>query len=218
MPPNASDDREALAAFLLRLRTKGITDRELVAAFEATPRRSFMPQRWQNVAWSDRSVPIECGEVIEGADLQAMIIHALGIEAGNRVLEIGTGSGFTAAVMSRLAGRIMTIDRYKTLADLAKQRFEALGISNVTVRQSDGAQGLLSEGPFDRIVVWTAFEDLPRGFVDQLASGGTMITALGRTEEPQLLTRLTKLGSRFDRLDLGTVRMQPLIQGVAAFL
>lgn len=212
---NNAEDREAFAAFLLRLRSKGVASKELIAAFEATPRRDFIPSRWQNVAWSDRMIPIECGEAIEGSDLQATVIEQLAIEPGNRVLEIGTGSGFTAAVMSRLAGRVSTVERYKTLADLARQRFEALGITNTFVRQADGSNGLLGEGPFDRIVVWPAFDGLPRSFVDQLASGGTMVAVIGAAEEPQVLTRLTKLGSRFDRTDIGHVRFQPMIQGVA---
>ncbi len=212
---NGPDDREAFAAFLLRLRNKGISSKELVAAFEATPRRTFIPTRWQNVTWSERMIPIECGEAMEGADLQALVIHSLAIEPGNRVLEIGTGSGYTAAVMARTAGRLTTVERYKTLADLAKERAEALGLTNLSVRHQDGSNGLPGEGPFDRIVVWAAFESLPRSFADQLSSGGTMIAAIGAAEEPQELTRLTKVGSRFDRVDLGPVRLQPMTPGVA---
>ncbi len=136
------EDREAFAAFLLRLRSKGIVSRDLVAAFEATPRRNFIPARWQSAAWSDRTVPIECGEAIEGVDLQASVVNALAIEPGNRILEIGAGSGFTAAVMSRLAGKVKTMERYRTLADLAKERMEALAITNVHVLHGDGAHGL----------------------------------------------------------------------------
>src|SRR5690606_6123531 len=145
--------------------------------------------RWQSVAWSDRTVPIECGEVIEGADLQASVVSALAIEPGNRVLEIGTGSGYSAAVMSRLAGKVTTVERYKTLVDLARERIEALGITNIQVRHGDGTQGLPGDGPFDRIVVWPAFDTLPRGFADQLASGGIMVASIGAAEEPQLMTR-----------------------------
>ncbi|MBN9072583.1 MAG: protein-L-isoaspartate(D-aspartate) O-methyltransferase [Rhizobiales bacterium] len=207
--------QEAFAAFLLRLRSAGIASRELLAAFEATPRRDFVPADWRDAAWSSRMIPIECGEAIEGADLQAMVIDALGIEPGNRVLEIGTGSGYTAAVMAHLAGKVSTVERYRTLAEQARHRFEALAIANVSVRHADGSQGLPGEGPFERIVVWTAFETLPRSFADQLASGGTMIAAIGAPEERQILTRLTKVGSRFDRVDLGHVRLQPAIPGVA---
>jgi len=216
---NASaQDREGFAAFVLRLRGKGLVQRDLIAALEATPRRGFVPSQWQGVAWSDRMIPIECGEAIEGADLQARIIAALAIEPGNRVLEIGTGSGFTAAVMSRLAGRIVTVDRYKTLTEQARQRFEQLGISNVTARQADGSNGLSGEGPFDRIVAWAAFDGLPRAFVDQLSSGGIMIAPIGPEEGEQELARLTKVGSRFDREDIGKVRLQPMARSVAAVI
>jgi len=212
------EDREAFAAFLLRLRTKGIASRELVAAFEATPRRNFIPARWQSAAWSDRTVPIECGEAIEGVDLQASTIAALDIEPGHRILEVGTGSGYTAAVMARLAAKVVTVERYKTLNDLAKARFEKLGLANIVARHADGFGGLPAEGPFDRIIVWAAFDSHPRVFVDQLSSGGTMIAPIGPAEDEQVLAKLVKVGSRFDRTDLGTVRLQPLVKGLAAVL
>src|ERR671911_226294 len=209
------DDREGFAAFLLRLRGKGVVPKALIAAFEATPRRGFLSAQFHPIAWSDRMLPIECGEAIEGADLQAAVIAALVIEPGNRVLEIGTGSGYTAAVMARLAGRGVTLDRYKTLTEQARQRFEALGISNALPRQADGSNGLPGEGPFDRIVVWAAFDSLPRAFVDQLSSGGIMIAPIGPEEGEQALARLTKIGSRFEREDIGRVRLQPIGRGVA---
>jgi protein-L-isoaspartate(D-aspartate) O-methyltransferase len=213
----APEDREGFAAFLLRLRGKGMVPKALIAAFEATPRRGFLPGQYHALAWSDRMLPIECGEAIEGADLQAAVIAALAIEPGNRVLEIGTGSGFTAAVMSRLAGRVVTIDRYKTLVEQARQRFEALGITNATARQYDGAHGL-NDGPFDRIVVWTAFDAMPRYLLDQLSSGGVVIAPIGPEEGEQVLAKLTKVGSRFEREDIGNVRLQPILLGLASVI
>ncbi|MFI0843163.1 protein-L-isoaspartate(D-aspartate) O-methyltransferase [Mesorhizobium sp. IMUNJ 23232] len=211
-------DREGFAAFMLRLRGRGGVSNAVIAAFEATPRAPFLAGHFHDLAWSDRMLPIACGEAIEGADLQAQVISALAFEPGNRVLEIGTGSGYTAAVISRLAGRVTTIDRYKTLVDQAKQRFEQFGIQNVIVRQADGANGLASEGPFDRIVVWAAFDSHPRIFVDQLSTGGTMVAAIGPEEGKQVLVRLTKVGSRFEREDIGEVRFQPILKGAAAVL
>lgn len=213
-----SDDREGFAAFLLRLRGRGVVPKSLIAAFEATPRREFVGGQFHHLAWSDRMLPIECGEAIEGADIQAAIISALNIEAGDRVLEVGTGSGYTAAVMARLAARVITVDRFKTLAEQARQRFEALGITNAMVRQADGSAGLPGEGPFDRIVVWAAFDSYPRMFVDQLSSGGIMIAPIGPEEGEQVVCKLTKIGSRFEREDLGVVRLQPLAKGVAAVI
>ena len=210
------DGREGFAAFLLRLRGKGIVGKELIAAFEATPRGDFVPERWQEAAWAEGMVPIECGEAIEGADLQAQVVHALAIEPGHRVLEIGAGSGYTAAVMARLAARVVTVERFKTLTEQARRRFGALGLTNVFVRQADGAGGLAAEGPFDRIIVWAAYESLPRNFGDQLSSGGIMIAPIGPAEGEQVLTKLTKVGSRFEREEIGIVRLQPIASGIAA--
>ncbi len=211
-------ERERFAAFLLRMRAAGLDRRDLIAAVEATPRASFVPSQWRADAWSDRSVPIDCGETIEGVDLQMQVLAALDLQPGCRVLEVGTGTGFTAAVMARLVGRVLSVDRFKTLVEAANQRNETLQISNVLVRQADGSQGLLAEGPFDRIVVWAAYESLPRGFVDQLSSGGVMIAAIGPGDGVQTLEKLTKVGSRFEREHLANVRMQPVATGVGAAL
>ena len=212
------EDREGFAAFLLRLRGKGTVPKALIAAIEATPRRGFLAPQFSNVAWSERMLPIECGEAIEGADIQAAIIAAMGLEPGMRIMEIGTGSGYTAAVMSRLAGRIITVERYRTLAEQARQRFDALGISNVIVRHADGSNGLHNEGPFDRIVVWAAFESIPRFLLEQLSSGGLVRAPVGPAEGEQLVAKLTKVGSRFEREDIGVVRLQPLIPGIASVI
>lgn len=212
------DDREGFAAFLLRLRGRGTVPKALIAAIEATPRRGFLSAQFHSIAWSDRMLPIECGEAIEGADMQVAVIAALSIEPASRVLEIGTGSGFTAAVMSRLAARVVTIDRYKTLTEQARQRFDALGIGNVIARQADGSVGLPNEGSFDRIVAWAAFESLPRFLLDQLSSGGIVIAPMGPEEGEQVLAKLTKVGSRFEREDIGLVRLQPILRSVAAII
>ena len=214
----ATADREAFAAVLLRLRAAGIDDPALFAAIEATPRRGFVPGQWQEAMWLDRMLPIACGEAIEGIELQAKVIAALALQGGHRVLEIGTGSGFTTALLARLSGRVLSVDRYRTLCTEAEQRLVGLGISNAIVRQADGAAGAAADGPFDRIVAWAAFDGLPRSFVDQLASGGVMIAPVGPAEGVQTLAKLTKLGSRFEREDIGEVRLQPLARGVAATL
>lgn len=208
--------REGLAAFFLRQR--GRLSRELASAIETTPRDQFLPAQWQDCAWSDRMVPIECGEAVEGVDLQAAVIMALGIEPAHRVLEIGTGTGYTAALMARLSARVTTIDRFKTLCENARQRFEMLQLSGITVRHADGSNGLASQGPYDRIVVWAAFESLPRTFVDQLATNGVMVAPVGPAEEEQDLARLSKVGSRFEREDFARVRLQPVARSIAAVI
>lgn len=208
-------EQEKFAAFLLRMRAAGLDRRELVSAIEATPRSAFVPAQWRADAWCDRSIPIECGQAIEGLDLQMRTLVALDLQPDCRVLEIGTGSGFTAAVMARLCARVLSLDRFRTLCEQARQRHEALGIANALVRQADGAQGVPAEGPFDRIVVWAAYETLPRGFADQLSSGGVMVAAIGPGEGVQIMEKLTKIGSRFEREQLAEVRFQPVVAGVA---
>ena len=209
-------ERERFAAFLLRMRSSNLNHRDLMAAVEATPRSSFVPPQWRVDAWSERSIPIECGEAIEGIDLQMRVISLLNLEPGSRVLEVGTGSGYTSAVMSRLSARVLTLDRFRTLCDAARQRHETLGISNILVRQADGTNGAAAEGPFDRIVIWAAYESLPRGFVEQLSSGGVMIAPIGPADGVQTLEKLTKTGSRFERENVATVRLQPIASGIAA--
>lgn len=211
-------DREGFAAFLLRQRSRGVTDQRLLSAFETTPRRAFLDGAWSDFAYGSRTLPIECGEFIEGLDLQAEIIAALHLEGAHRVLEIGTGTGYTAAVMSKLAMRVHSVDRYQTLVDKAKQRFENLKVENVLLRKMDGRFGLPGEGPFDRIVIWASCEEMPRHFVDMVASGGSLIVAVGPSEGTQVFTKLTKIGSRFEREDLSSVRFTPLVEGVAAAL
>jgi protein-L-isoaspartate(D-aspartate) O-methyltransferase len=160
-------------------------------------------------------LPIECGEAIEGVDLQARALAALDIQPGQKVLEIGTGSGFTAALMGRLSGRVLSLERYRTLCDLARQRLEALQLGNVIVRHADGRDGAAADGPFDRIIAWAAYPELPRQLSDQLSTGGIMIAPIGRSEEKQQLARLAKFGSRFERTDIEIVRLQPIFEGLA---
>ena len=211
-------DRENFAAFLMRMRMRGGVDQNVLDAIEATPRRGFVPSQWQDAAFSGRCVPIECGEVIEGIDLQARMISELEIDPSHRVLEIGTGSGYSAGLMSRLAQRVTTVDRFRSLLEQARHRMQALRIDNVQFRHADGKNGYAGEGTYDRIIVWAAFPTLPRGFLEVLASGGMMVGAIGDGTSEQLVAKLTKIGSRFERQDLFPVRFQPLAETVAAAL
>ena len=211
-------EQEGFAALLLRLRSEGINDKTLIAAVEKTPRSKFTPPAFAGISYSARSIPIECGEAMEGVDLAMQMLHLLGLKPGQRALEIGTGSGFTAAVMASIVDRVVTVDRYKTLSRMAGQRFAELGLSNIVVATGDGRGWSDEEGTFDRILVTAAFDEMPRAFADRLVSGGMMIAAIGEPNKPQMLVRLTKIGSRFEREDLFAVRFQPLQSGAAAIL
>lgn len=217
MPSFSKADREGFAAFLLRARAQGYADPVIIEAMESVQRRGFVPAQFQSAAWSGQCVPIACGETLEGMDLQAQLLMAMRLGPKMRVLEIGTGSGFTAAVLSKLTARVYTIERFATLHHSAHRRLRALKIENVTAIHGDGAKGA-SDGPFERIIAWAAFEAIPRAFIEQLTSGGEMICAVGAEEQPQKIVRLTKVGSRFDAEELFDVRFQMLRPGVAKAL
>lgn len=209
--------REEFASFVLRMRARGIDDPRLFSAIEATPRHSFIGASWANLAYSSRTIPLECGEYIEGLDEQARIIAALNVEPGHRVLEIGTGSGYTAAVLSLLAGRVTTVERYRKLCDHALQQFVSLKRENIMVKHADGRHGMPG-GPFDRIVIWLACEDIPRHFIELLATHGVLIAPIGPGDGQQVMTRIAKVGSRFEQEPIMTVRYQPFIEGLSSVL
>lgn len=208
---------EGFASLVLRLRGEGITDKHLLTAVEQTPRSAFAPIGLTRESWSPRLLPIECGTFLEGADLMARLLALLDVQKGHRVLEIGTGSGFATAVMARMADRVVTIERYRTLITLAQQRLAHFGLRNVAFKHADGRQGAPGEGTFDRIFVAGAFETMPRQFVEHLASDGVMLAGIvkdGRT----VLARFSKIGNRFDRTDSFELPYLPLVPGVAAIL
>jgi protein-L-isoaspartate(D-aspartate) O-methyltransferase len=211
-------EKEGFAALVLRLRAEGIADTGLLAAIEQTPRTFFVGATHAAHAYENRLLPIDCGAFAESPDLVARIVSLAGIASGQRVLDVGTGSGFTAGVLGRIAERVLTIDRYKTLVQLARQRFSHLGIANVVARQGDAVKGVPGEGTFDRIVVTTAFETMPRHYVDFLVSEGIMVAPIRDKEGVIRLSRLTKIGSRFEREDFFEVPYLPMITGMAAAL
>ncbi len=210
-------EREGFASFVLRMRGRGVDDPRIFAAIEATPRQGFLGAAWSHLAFSPRTVPLDCGEYIEGIDDQARILSALRLESGHRVLEIGTGSGFTAAVMAALAGRITTVERYRKLCDRALQQFVSLKRDNIMVKHADGRHGVPG-GPFDRIIIWLACDEAPRQFVEMLATHGMLIAPIGPGDGEQMMTRVSKVGSRFEHESLMPVRCQPFIEGVSSVL
>jgi protein-L-isoaspartate(D-aspartate) O-methyltransferase len=211
-------EKEGFAALVLRLRAEGISDLDLLTAVEQTPRSQFVPAPLAEEAYSSRTIPIDCGAFMEGADLAVRLLHRLQVKPGHRVLEIGTGSGFMAAVMGRIAERVMTVERYRTLTTAASARMDALGLRNVIIRHADGSNGLPGEGTFDRILATAAFTTLPRFYADQLTHGGSMMAPLLIDDETCLMVRLTKTGSRFEREDLFPVPFLPLVPHVAVAL
>lgn len=215
-------DREGFAAFMLRMRQIGFGNSELIAAMEAIPRRGFVPSSFADAAWSHRTVPIDCGEVIEGADIQAKLIDALHLEPHHRVLEIGTGSGYTAAVMARLTDRVLTFDRFQMLVDQANKRFTELNIGNAIAKKVDGLALPIGQGPFDRMIVWSAFPTVPKHLADFVTANGEIICPViieGQTDQNrQKIMRLTKIGSRFEREELMEVRFSPLRSGLSHIL
>ncbi|WP_075288892.1 protein-L-isoaspartate(D-aspartate) O-methyltransferase [Pararhizobium arenae] len=211
-------EQEGFAAMMLRLRAEGISSKELLNAVEQTPRSFFVPPHFDSEAYSPRLLPLECGSFIEGFDFAVRLLHNLNLKTGQRVLEVGTGSGFTAGVMARIAERVLTIERYKTLVTTAQRNLEKAGIRNVVVRQADGSTGLAGEGTFDRILITAAFESLPRVFSEHLVSGGTMIVPIMVSPNQCRVVRLSRTGSRFDREDLFEAPYLPIVPQVASFL
>ncbi|MBB2794461.1 UNVERIFIED_ORG: protein-L-isoaspartate(D-aspartate) O-methyltransferase [Rhizobium pisi] len=211
-------EKEGFAALVLRLRAEGISDLDLLTAVEQTQRSLFVPAQFADDAYSSRTIPIECGSFLEGIDFVVRILHHLKLKPGQRVLEIGTGSGFTAAVMGRLAERVLSIDRYKTLTAAAQRRMESLGLRNVVIRHADGSAGMQGEGTFDRILVTAAFNTMPRFYTDQLVSGGSMIAPLMISENECRMVRLTKTGSRFEREELFEAPYLPIVPRLASLL
>lgn len=211
-------EKEGFAALALRLRGQGIKDIDLLTAVEQTPRTLFVPPQFAGDAYSSRLLPIDCGSFVEGVDLAVRLLHLLNLKSGQRVLEIGTGSGFTAAVMGRLTERVLTVDRYRTLVTGAQQGIEKAGISNVVVRQADGSNGMPGEGTFDRILVTAAFPAMPRLFAEQLVSGGMLLAPVMVSDTECRMLKLVKTGSRFDREDLFEVPYLPIVPHLAQAL
>ncbi|MBD8554619.1 protein-L-isoaspartate(D-aspartate) O-methyltransferase [Rhizobium sp. CFBP 8762] len=211
-------EQEGFAAMVLRLRAEGISNHDLLTAVEQTPRSAFVPPQFAEDAYSQRLLPLDCGSFIEGLDFAVRLLHCLNIKPGQRILEVGTGSGFMAAVMGRLASRVLTLERYKTLVSQSQKNLEKVGVRNVVVRHSDASAGLAGEGTFDRILVTTAFSSLPRMFSDHLVSGGTLILPIMVSDDECKMVRLTRTGSRYDREDLFDAPYLPIVPKLASIL
>lgn len=206
------------AAFILGLRQRGIRDLAVLRAIELVPRPLFVDPMMRRHAYDDVALPIACGQTMSQPSLVAAMTEALGVTADQTVLEVGTGSGYQAAVLSHLAARVVTVDRYRSLVGEAQTRFEVLGLRNVTAYVGDGTNGMPARAPFDRILVTAAAPDIPPALMDQLKLGGVIVAPLGAPEEVQTLVRIVKEQSGRSRTDLMKVRFVPLVPGAAATL
>ena len=210
-----SDNREALAEFLLRLRSNGITDHRLLTAFEDVPRRNFVPVIHVTEAYARGQMPIECGQSMTAVSMVAKVLSALQVDASHRVLELGTGTGYQAALLGRLATKVISVERFRTLHEKARDRLEQLRIDNVYIKLMDGSLATTELGLSDRIISNFAFPDVPKPFIENLASNGVMIVPVGQPGEVQVMKKLTKIGSRFQTEDLFPIRTQPFISGIS---
>jgi protein-L-isoaspartate(D-aspartate) O-methyltransferase len=212
-PP--ADDRVGRMGFLLSLRRRGICDPAVLRAMDEVPREHFVRPENLGLAYADHAMPIACGQTISQPYVVAYMTEQLSVEPHHRILEVGTGSGYQAAVLSRLAREVVSIERYRTLADAARVRLETLGFNNVRVVLGDGFDGLPDQAPFDRIVVTAAAEEVPDALIEQLSNEGVMLLPLGPHAGAQSLVKLTKTKDRVTREKLIAVRFVPLVHGQA---
>jgi protein-L-isoaspartate(D-aspartate) O-methyltransferase len=213
--PQSSGDGVSRMQFLLGLRRRGIMDAGVLRAMDEVPREHFVEQQFAATAYADHALPIACGQTISQPYVVAYMTEQLGVRPEHRVLEIGTGSGYQAAVLSRLAREVVTIERYRTLAEMARERFQGLGYGNIEVRIGDGLGGAPDRAPYDRILITAAAETVPQPLTEQLAEGGVMLLPLGPHHATQRLVKLTRNGGELVREDLIGVRFVPLLPGQA---
>jgi protein-L-isoaspartate(D-aspartate) O-methyltransferase len=201
--------------FLLTLRRRGIADAAVLRAMDEVPRERFVAREMAGNAYADHALPIDCGQTISQPYVVAYMTEQLGVLPHHRVLEVGTGSGYQAAVLSRLAREVVSIERYRTLAEQARGRLHDLGYDNAEVIVGDGLAGVPERAPFDRILVTAAAADVPQALVEQLGEGGVMVLPLGPHEGPQYIVKLTRTPSELKRETLIGVRFVPLLPGQA---
>jgi protein-L-isoaspartate(D-aspartate) O-methyltransferase len=201
--------------FQLNLRRRGISDQAVLRAMEEVPRDIFVAAADRADAWRDSALAIACGQTISQPFVVAYMTEQLQLQKGHRVLEIGTGSGYQAAILSRLCRQVLTIERYRTLADSARARLEKLGYDNVEVMLGDGFEVPDGAGQFERIIVTAAMERIPEALTRRLEPGGILIAPVGPHQGSQTLVRIVRTGDGFDRKELVGVRFVPALPGIA---
>src|ERR1700723_1455270 len=213
MPDNQNPPEKM--KFQLSLRRRGISDQAVLRTMEDVPRELFVEPADRGAAYCDTALGIACGQTISQPFVVAYMTEQLDLQKSHRVLEIGTGSGYQAAVLSRLCARVLTIERYRTLADRARARLEKLGCHNVEVLLGDGFDIPAGAGSFDRIMVTAAMEQIPEALTDRLEPGGILIAPVGPHQGTQTLVRVIRTEGGMVRKDLVDVRFVPALPGIA---
>lgn len=200
--------------FLYALRSKGVTDARVLTAMEQVDRADYVKGIFADRAYEDMPLPIACGQTISQPSVVGLMTQALQISPRDKVLEIGTGSGYQAAILSKLARRVYTVDRYRRLVQAARAVFEANDITNITTFTADGSHGFAEQAPFDRILLTAAAEDPPGPLLAQLRVGGIMVLPVGQSDAVQSLIRVTRTETGLEYDELRAVRFVPLLEGL----
>lgn len=193
------------------LRARGITDERVLAAMARVPREEFVPQPLRPRAYDDCALPVEMRQTISQPYTVAFMAQAASLQGDERVLEIGTGTGYGAAVLGQLAAEVFSIERWPDLHETATQRLERLGIQNVRTKLGDGSQGWAEQAPFDAIVVTAAAEKLPAAYLPQLAEEGRIIIPVGEFGSGQTMRRFTRQDGKLHEESLGLFSFVPLV-------
>jgi protein-L-isoaspartate(D-aspartate) O-methyltransferase len=201
--------------FQLILRRRGISEQGVLRAMEEVPREAFVEEADRAEAYRDSALGIACGQTISQPFVVAYMTEQLKLQKRHRVLEVGTGSGYQAAILSRLATQVVTVERFRTLADRARSRLEKLGYYNIEVMLGDGFDVPPGAGQFDRIIVTAAMEQIPQKLLDRLEPEGILIAPVGPHHGVQTLVRMTRNADGFDRKELVDVRFVPALPGLA---
>ena len=199
--------------FLFSLRKAGVVDKQVLDAMERVDRKNFVNGVFSEKAYEDTPLPIACGQTISQPTVVGLMTQALQVTSRDKVLEVGTGSGYQAAILSLLARRVYTIERHRLLVNNATKVFQKLNISNITTILSDGGHGLEQQAPFDRIIVTAASDDPPASLLSQLKIGGIMIIPVGQSDNMQKLIKIAKTDKGYEYQDLQAVRFVPLVAG-----
>ncbi len=199
--------------FLFSLRKAGIVDRQVLQAMERVDRKNFVNGVFSEKAYDDTPLPIACGQTISQPTVVGLMTQALKITPRDKVLEVGTGSGYQAAILSLLARRVYTVERHSLLVHNATKIFQKLNLNNITTLLADGGYGLEQQAPFDRIIVTAASEDPPASLLSQLKIGGIMIIPVGQSDNIQNLIKIVKTEGGYEYQDLQSVRFVPLVAG-----